>query len=95
MRTRSYAFPVVLRIASIVLWPVLYLLSNIYFVLASFTAIMGYLNSFFDSSDFSLFALEVVSSVPPHMYFIFDLWAKICNSAPSSVRICGRNLRTC
>src|SRR5919197_1379371 len=48
----------------------------------------------FDSKDLSLFTPEVVSSVPPSTFFALDLWAAMCNSAPSSVRMSGLNLRT-
>src|SRR5919199_1429102 len=49
---------------------------------------------FFDSSDSSLLTPDVVSSVPPTTFFILDLWAWICNSAPSSVIICGLHFTT-
>ncbi len=79
-------------IPSMVLWPVPYRLSNIYFVWASLTAMMGNRRTPLFAMALRRMTPVVVSSVPPRMPLIRSLrfeWIIETRSAPSSIVMCG------
>ncbi len=73
-------------------WPVPYWLSNMCFVRASFTAMIGYARTPSAAIAVSRMTPVVVSSVPPFTLGSSSrrvVWSSVTTSAPSSIVTCG------